>query len=317
MQRGLRTLVIFAFVSAAAGVALGKDKNAPPQIVEYRDVPVQTSDFQDRKTPRDCNGSWALPGQICWKVYPIAWQSFDKQKKGINLLINVWGDNMSGIGEFSFAAVTIAIDGQIVELPPLDWQSGGDYSLYGDTAVIKDESLLRKIATGKEVWFTVHETVRLSIKLSPKTLLSMNAVLEKYDSLESKVSSTSGATGGGAQLEQLNVKIDALTNEYRTASDQSDSFKQQCPDPITNESCLEKARNIIVTGQKIDQSLIPLLNERIAILSTTTQDPNAQKEKDDSLQALDKLKAELASLPEILGNIDQALAEQKRANTKP
>jgi hypothetical protein len=316
MQRWLRFLLTFAILSAAAAVASGKDRDKPPKIVEYRDVPVQTSDFQDQKTPRDCTGSILLPGQVCWEVYPIAWQTFNGEKKGINLLINVWGDSASGV-YFTWAALTISIDGRVIDLPEMDWNPG-QYTFEGNTAVLKnDEALIRMIAAGNEVWLTAHATPRISIKLSPRTLRSMQAVIARYDSLVPAEQATSGSQGSGTQLQQVDAKIQPLATEYRSLNDQSLSLQKQCQAPITNRACMESARIIIVAGQKVDQSLVPLLNERISILNAMSPDASVLSEKNDTDQMLDKIKAELASLPEILQNLDQAMAEQKVTTAKP
>ena len=315
MQRALRFLVIFAIFFSAVAVASGKDKDSPPKIVEYRDVPLQTSDFQDRKTPRDCTGSMLLPGQVCWRVYPIAWQTFNRESKGINLLINVWGDSASGL-YFTWAALTISIDGKVVDLPAMEWNPG-QYSFEGNTAVLKnDETLIRMIAAGNEVWLTAHATPRVSIKLSPRTLRSMQAVIAKYETLDPAVQPTAGSQGMEAQLQEMDAKIQPLVNQYRSLNDQSVSLQKQCQPPNTTRACLDSMRKIIITGQAVDESLVTLLNERISILNAMSPDTSVQNEKNDSVQTLDKIKAELVSLPPALEELNQALGDDQHPNSQ-
>jgi hypothetical protein len=318
-----RFVFTYLLLFVATVVAVAKDKNAPPQVVEYRDVPIQQSQFQDQKTPSDCTGSWVLGGKICWKVYPIAYQSFNKQMKGINLLINVWGDRQSGIDDFNSGALTIAIDGDVVELPDLVWQSGGDYSLYGDTTVVKDESLLRRIATGSEVWLTVHETVRFSIKLSPRTLLSMNAVLDKYDSLEptsdhleqpNALSPVPSSASGDPTLEKMDEEIAAASSSGKELADQFAALQKECPDPKTR-SCLDARRKLTLTGIKLLETGVLLFNEEIALIDAGSKSEADLKVKDRLVQRREKAKAALEEAKGELSSIDQELVRNGLSGT--
>jgi hypothetical protein len=184
MQREARLLPLLALLFAATSIASAKNKDAPPTIVEVRDVPMQKLYFEDNKPPRDCNGGPMLPGRACLMMRPVAWQAFNKTQRGISLVIDLWGDKMSGVDAMSFttAAVTIAVDENVIELPAQDlpWDLDGSG---GRSSAIENESLLRMIAAGSEVWVTVHAGTRVSQKLSPKTLESIKAVLKVYDSL--------------------------------------------------------------------------------------------------------------------------------------
>lgn len=257
---------------------------------------------------------------MCFTVYEVAWQTFSKAEKGINLIVDVWGDELSGLASSNWTggSLTFAIDGQVFDIPDMDliWDTG-EFTFSGRHATLKDERLIRAIASGSEVWVTLHSVTRASRKLSTKTPGSMKAVLATYDSLEPVISPTSGSSIKGTQLAQLEEKIHPLADQYRSLNDQSESLQKQCQAPITDRTCLERARDLIVGGQKVDESLIPLLGERISILNAMSLDASAQSEKENTLQMLDRLKAELASLPEILQKLDQAMAEQKHTNAKP
>jgi len=320
MQRRLRTLLGFGFLSAASVFALGKDRSVTPKIVEVRDVPMQQIYFEANKNPSDCNGPFVLPGRVCFAVYGVAWQTFSGSQKGINLIVDVWGDDLSGLASSNWSAgsLTFAIDGQVIDIPEMDlaWDTG-EYTFSGNYVTLKDERLIRAIASGSEVWITLHSVTRASQKLSTKTLETMKAVLARYDSLEPSISSSSDSSTNGTQLAQLDAKIGPLVGQYRSLNDQSELIQKQCQAPIADRTCLERARDLIVAGQKVDESLIPLLGERISILNSMRLDASAQTEKENTLQMLGKLKAELASLPEILQKFDQAMAEQKPAAVNP
>jgi len=186
-------LIIVVLLSSVA-FAAGKDKNAP-QIVSSSDAPLQTTSYYDAKTSRDCDGSIFLPGQVCWEVYSVAWQSFDKQTKGINLFVNVWcGSGADCDSNNGFTAwVIIVTDGVVSKFhDPMDFASVGRYIFQGQAATIADEALVRRISAAHEVYFTVQmDSFRHSIKLSSKTLLSMKTVLDTYESLGQSVHSSS------------------------------------------------------------------------------------------------------------------------------
>jgi len=313
MQRVLRSAAIFVIVFASACIAPGKAKDSSPNILEYRDVPMQTLNFRARKTPNDCIGNFLGPdGQVCWRVYPIVWQSFNKQKKGMDLLINVLATDNSI--EPSYAALTITIDGKLIDLPSRNWERG-NYTFEGHTTVVKDEPLIRMIAAGTEVWVTAHSSPRISIRLSPKTLTSMQAIITKYDSLEPAETSVSGVPSEtDAELTQLDAKIRPLTAEYQSLQEKLDSVQKQCPG--ANETCLEKGRDILVAGQKVDESVIALLNERMSLLNAMTQGAHTEKEKSDTAQMLGRIQADETSLRQLIVRFEEMLGE-KRTKTQP
>lgn len=283
----------------ATGFAIAKEKNAPPQVVEYRDVPMQQSVFQDPKAPRDCNVSWVVPGQVCWTVQLIGWQSFNKQSKGISLIVNVWGDRMSTVSDFSWAALTIAVDGNVVDLPAMEWNDT-NFSINGSSAVIKDEPLIRAIAAGKEVWITVHAQLRMSKMLSPRALASLKTVLDKYDSLDS----------ASSRLEQLDLKLNALTQEAAELGKQSQALSAQ---GCTNEGCLNQLKGILTAGLKCAEAAGPLLKEKVSLLDAGPKDPASVEARGKAAQDQEQLPGGIEQINEVLAKIDRELSQIKKS----
>ena len=162
-------------------VAFGRDKNEPPKVVASRDVPLQRTGFYPAKIHSQCTTE-ALFAQTCWKVWAAASQTFDKQTKNLKLLVNITIPASSN-NVFNYAAIVFAIDGEVIELPAMDW-AGSDPYIYGRTAAIENESLVRKLAAATEVWVTVLLDSRISVKLNAKQLAGVSAIVNAYDLLE-------------------------------------------------------------------------------------------------------------------------------------
>jgi hypothetical protein len=170
------SVAILCSVTASA-----RDKNAPPKVVQFRDEPLQRMTYHVAKIPRQCSGP-ALIDETCWEVWLVAQQTFDRKTKSIAVLLNV-SLPASSSNDFSYAAVAFAIDGEVSQTEQLNWD-GSATGIYGAKTSIQDESLARKLALAKEVWVSVLLPSRISVKLNPKQIEAMKAIVDTYDSLQ-------------------------------------------------------------------------------------------------------------------------------------
>jgi len=173
----LASLLCFAQPVAA------EDK--PIKLVESRDVPMETTVVYANRVPSQCTGGLAALFNTCVKVWAVASQPFDKTSKKLRLGVNVIVPSNSN-NHFSNASLVFAIDGHIVETTSLDWEEGDPYFVYGTTATMGGESLAHEISTAREVWVSVMVQERISIRLNPKQLEAIKAVVDRYDSMEPK-----------------------------------------------------------------------------------------------------------------------------------
>jgi len=176
----VRALFLFITVSSSV-VTFAGDKNGSVKIVASRDVPLQRTGFYPAKIHSQCTTA-ALLARTCWKVWAAASQTFDKRAKNLKVLVNVTIPSSSS-NDFTYAALVFAIDGEVTQIPATDW-TGSDPYIYGRTATIEDESLARKLARATEVWVTVLLENRISVKLDPKQIAGISAVVNAYDSLD-------------------------------------------------------------------------------------------------------------------------------------
>jgi len=120
----------------------------------------------------------------------------------------------------------------------------------------------------------------------------------------------------GSKLQQVDAMIRPLANEYRSLHDQSDLLKKQCPSPITERGCLERARDFFVARKKVEESLVHLLDERMSILNATSLNASTQKEKDSTIQSRDQWTSALAISEQFIEKADRTLSEDQHTNSQ-
>ena len=182
MRRAIRSVILFAMILQTVIPGWGKRDGGAPNVIEVRDVPMGKVYYEDKHPPRDCVG---MIGRVCFTVQPIAWKGLNDPSKGINLIVNVWGDSASDfdVSKWTQASMTVNIDGNVGTLPASDLVWNEESSFEGRHIALPCESCIRTLAAGKEVWFSVQSDSRVSVKLSERTLESIRAVLAKYDAL--------------------------------------------------------------------------------------------------------------------------------------
>jgi hypothetical protein len=100
-------------------------------------------------------------------------------------VLNVYID---GPSRFSYAAIVFSVDGALTELPAMSWRTmrllGGMPA--AETAIPNQQSLIERIARASEVFVTILETNRHSLKLTAPQLQTFRDVLAYYHSLTPK-----------------------------------------------------------------------------------------------------------------------------------
>jgi hypothetical protein len=298
MKARIRTVAVVLLLLAAATVTSAKDNKAKvatasaPEVVEDRDVPLQRSWFRDTRPTRECNhGAF---GPVCWTLQSIAWRSFNKEHKGIHLSVTVGG---SGVRDLSYSvrALVIAVDGNVIELPPIRWGSDAQQDA---TAEVNDESLIRMIAGAHEVWFTAMATPRISVKLSPRTLESIKAVLDKYDSSDPT----------NERLGQIDAKLSELTQEVIGLMGRLEKLladEQNCGRPElgpASEHCVNQVTELTKSFVTKGEAMVALLDERIALANAYPQDAVISEAKKRDTESRRQLLEAIATLKELLAD---------------
>src|SRR5665213_138927 len=103
-------------------------------------------------------------------------------RKGISLNVNIWQSDASRY--VTNADLELIIDSQVYELKKVNFQLGA-HNYEGATATLNDYRLVQMIAHGNDEWFTANVTPKIRVKLTPEMLLAINAIMERYNSLES------------------------------------------------------------------------------------------------------------------------------------
>ena len=123
-----------------------------------------------------------------WQCYPIIGQTFKGDKKWLLLKIEIYGPS-----HFSFSKLVFSVDGDVIEFPAIDWDARVSFTDAGiqRTALQNQEALIARIARAREVWVTILESYRHSVKLSDQQLRIFQEILELYPSLEPRFAAAS------------------------------------------------------------------------------------------------------------------------------
>jgi hypothetical protein len=121
-------------------------------------------------------------------------------------------------------------------------------------------------------------------------------------------------TNSGLTLKQVNNKIDETEFPVHGLSDQWEFFQKECPDPTTDELCLDAKRKVILAMQKVYESRVLLFDQKISLLDAGSQDATTQREEDECIKKRDEMKTSLRTFPATLNHLDKSLAEAKRTN---
>jgi hypothetical protein len=117
----------------------------------------------------------------------------------------------------------------------------------------------------------------------------------------------------GLSLKRVNQELEELDSTGRDLSDQWVAFQKDCPDPTTDEICLEDKRQVALAIYKNTESRIQLIDQKILLLDAEPQDAAAQQAEDESAKRRGDLAAALRRSQEVEASFDKSLAELKRA----
>jgi hypothetical protein len=299
----LAILPVIGFISfTLARPSVAQEASGPPEVVTHTDTALQHRVFNLRKQPRECTGN-PFSGQLCWEVYPIAWESFNQEKKGIDLIINIWQDRP--MRSFANADLAIIVDGDVIEMKDVQFQPGKKV-FEGATATLHDPQLVQKLARGSEVWVVAQVNPPTKVKLTHEMLSSISAVYDTYNLLDE--------TGGGArQLSRLGVVNQKLAQQIRQMRGYSNQWgsagfgEPSC----TSLHCLTQAKAMLNDMLQCGASIGTLLDEKISLLSATKQDPDISAQKDEAIQSREALEDSIRTTRLMVAGIDQKLAALK------
>jgi TonB family protein len=158
--------------------------SAPAGIDVRTDTPLQTVWAAPKKPPTARTHEGLLKADTySWKCYPSVGQSLNRDRKW--LVLNVYID---GPSSFSYAPIVFSVDGTLTELPAMPWRAmrllGGMPA--AETEIPGQESLIERIAGASEVFVTILENNRHSLKLTAPQLQTFRDVLAYYHSLTPK-----------------------------------------------------------------------------------------------------------------------------------
>jgi hypothetical protein len=303
-------LSLMLLLPAAAALA-----EEPPQVIENTNAALQQNVFSLRRVPRECTG--IAPQETCWEIYPTAWQSYSKEKKGISLTINLWVSDAAQNTKGTVLKLTFSIDGNMIDRKNVHFEPGS-HSFEGATATLNDEPLVRSIGNGAEVWlgagtetwYATHLNSQMTVKLTPEVLTGIEAVLNKYDSLDS--AETRLQRLNAKRLESVNDQLSGLALEFLTSLKRWQAL--QLHDPGCNAaSCLNEQKAAMTAVLHCAESISKLLDEKIDLLASQPQDSVILKDTKESTENRDKTRILVNNYKAVLATLDKKLAQTKAA----
>ena len=165
---------------------------------------------------------------------------------------------------------------------------------------MNDYDLVRTLALANDVILAADVTPRIQITLTPEMQRSIYAVYSKYNSLEAP----------GSRLEQLNAKLNDLVKRMRDANDQ---YPQVNAQDCTTVACLNKSRSVLTSMLSLGQSIVPLLDEKIAFLTAHPEGMGAEQEKNRSIESRTQLNESMKNAKALLEGVDKKLASRSGA----
>jgi hypothetical protein len=94
-------------------------------------------------------------------------------------------------------------------------------------------------------------------------------------------------------------------------------YEHQCPEPSTDAPCLDAKSKIIQGLQKVFQSRILLVDQKIAVLEAGQQDTFAIDEEKDTKDTREKMKVALDHFPAVVAHLNKTVADLRRAPREP
>jgi len=117
-----------------------------------------------------------------------------------------------------------------------------------------------------------------------------------------------------AHLRRLEQKIGDLDFPVEELATQWAMFEKECPEPTTDAMCLDAKTKVIAGTQKVFESKIQLLDQKITSLEAVPQNAIAQREEDEAKDTREKMKVALDSFPRVLAHLNKVLEDLKLAN---
>jgi hypothetical protein len=116
------------------------------------------------------------------------------------------------------------------------------------------------------------------------------------------------------RFRRLDKKIAELDFPVQELAEQWAQFEKECPEPTTDAMCLDAKGKVIQSMQKVFESKIVLVDQKISILEAGPQDAFAQQEEADSKDIREKMKVALDRFPSVLVHLNKTLQDLRRAN---
>jgi hypothetical protein len=117
-----------------------------------------------------------------------------------------------------------------------------------------------------------------------------------------------------AHLRRLEQKISDLDFPVEELAAQWAMFEKECPEPTTDAMCLDAKTKVIAGTQKVFESKIQLLDQKITSLEDLPQNAIAQREEDEAKDTREKMKVALESFPRVLAHLNKVMEDLKHAN---
>lgn len=127
------------------------------------------------------------------------------------------------------------------------------------------------------------------------------------------VISVSNPASYSPALRKMNQKIAESDYPVQELGEQWAQFQKDCPEPTTDEVCLEAKSKVILSMQRVLKARIVLIDQKISILEAGPQDAFAQQEEDETKTNREKLAITLQRFPVVLASLDRSIAELKNS----
>jgi hypothetical protein len=164
------------------------------------------------------------------------------------------------------------------------------------------------------------------VRIDPETGAAIPVVRESapLPELVTQVASAGSALSGpdanapnsssdNPRFMRLQRKIADMDFPVQELADQWAQFERECPEPTTNAMCLDAKAKVILSMQKVFESEIVLIDQKIAVLEAGPQDTYAQEEEASSKDMRERMKVALERFPAVLAHLNKTLADLRHA----
>jgi hypothetical protein len=121
-----------------------------------------------------------------------------------------------------------------------------------------------------------------------------------------------GSTSGGPNLNRVDKMIVELDATAKDLSIQWAMFQKDCPDPTTDEICVDDKRQVALAMIENSERMIRAIDERVSLLNARPQDAASRQAENEAVETRAELKTRVDNSKVEVARLEGLLAELKQ-----